>query len=68
MSSLLSWIITSWTALLIASWLLYVLTSARLPSKRRPLVRKLDRFGREMERDVSPDYHVNVGEEHDRLS
>jgi len=63
MSALLSWLITLLVVILLAAFVLYLISLRRLPLAQRPRTPTFNRFGEFIEYAENPDYRENPGED-----
>jgi hypothetical protein len=63
MTEILSWLITALVALLLASFVIYVVCLRALPTGHRPRTRKYNRLGQMIGMGENPDYRENPGED-----
>jgi hypothetical protein len=63
MSEILSWLITALIAVLLASFVFYVVGLRALPIGRRPRTPKYNRLGQMIGIGENPDYRENPGED-----
>ncbi len=63
MSEILAWLITALIALILLSFVVYVVGLRSLPTGRRPRTRKYNRLGEPTGVGENPDYRENPGED-----
>jgi hypothetical protein len=62
MTNALAWIITALVLIILAAFVLDVISLRSLPTEERPATATYDRLGRFIGRRENPDYHENPGE------
>ena len=63
MNQIFPWVVTLLLAVVLGTFVWYLVSLRHLPTSGRPRTRTFDRLGRFIEERENPDYHENPGED-----
>lgn len=63
MNQVFPWVVTALVALVLGTFVWYLVSLRRLPTAGRPRTRTFDRLGHFIAERENPDYHENPGED-----